>query len=271
MIKCIKSVAFLEAANIFESAKKAEAVAKLGIADKCPISQETADNAAICAVVCCCKNMPLPDSCEKAVFSAAETPPLGPSRFKSQVPYDMTKNPKPIMSKTDPSQPSKNWFYHPKDYVEGFVPGVGHVRIPDITIVKDAAKPVSAPGNIAKIVELKINDDSYRPQQQAAYERIAKENNCKLETFGNKSEGKDVDHVCPCPPDLKPLPVPNPVPVPVVAPRKAPALDWKAIGEGAIVVGLGLATVALIICPFDGPFGEAATGSLFLARLGVIL
>lgn len=37
-------------------------------------------------------------------------------------------------------------------------------------------------------------------------------------------------------------------------------------GDYALLVGLGIATVALILIPFDGPLGEAAAGTGFLAQ-----
>lgn len=73
-------------------------------------------------------------------------------------------------------------------------------------------------------------------------------------------------------------PVAAPAPVPVLVPRVSfvPDVDWTAVGLGALTVGLGVATVALLICPFDGPLGEGAagagtlaSGAAFLARLGL--
>jgi hypothetical protein len=69
-------------------------------------------------------------------------------------------------------------------------------------------------------------------------------------------------------------PAPAPVPTPVTPPP-APAtprvetseegINWGKVGWGLLAVGAGVAAVALVVCPFDGPVGEVALGTAAVA------
>ncbi len=48
-------------------------------------------------------------------------------------------------------------------------------------------------------------------------------------------------------------------------------VDWSKVGWGVAAVGLGIATLALALCPFDGPVGEVAAGSAAAGAWGMML
>lgn len=160
------------------------------------------------------------------------------STFKAEVPFDM-KTLEPIMSKNQPGRATNNWF----------IPG--HRR-PDV-VITNGGPPTR--DNIKYIVEMKFKGDSLSKGQQAAYEKIAgsKDKFFVLEEGENChcDDGDDGD-------DGNKVPVEEPATVPASEPKKS----W--LKKGALVVGAGLlavGAVALLVCPFDGPFGEAAAGT----------
>lgn len=57
----------------------------------------------------------------------------------------------------------------------------------------------------------------------------------------------------------KPLPKASEWTGPVAV--QSSGLSWGQIGWGALAVGMTVVTVAAVVCPFDGPFGDAAAGS----------
>jgi hypothetical protein len=103
---------------------------------------------------------------------------------------------------------------------------------------------------------MKFNDagTQFSTKQEEAYQRM----------FGDKlivmEEGKQC--ICEDPPKQ---PVPKPVPVP------EPKSLWDRIRKPVLIGAAGLlalGTAAALLCPFDGPFGEAALGSATAATWG---
>ncbi len=80
--------------------------------------------------------------------------------------------------------------------VEGYQPGAGYIRRPDLTIVKNPAKPPTA-DNIEKVVEYKFKGDRRDKKQDKSYRRIAGgRRNYSIYRIGGKPE-KD-EKVCNC-------------------------------------------------------------------------
>lgn len=69
-------------------------------------------------------------------------------------------------------------------------------------------------------------------------------------------EGTD----CICDEDKK-RPQPEPVPVPAYQPEPGWWKQTKKVALFGAATGLAIATVAAVLCPFDGPLGDVALGS----------
>jgi type VI secretion system secreted protein VgrG len=98
----------------------------------------------------------------------------GQSRIKTEVPYDMSKNPPtPIMSKNHPGPTTGS----PKGS-----------KIPDLVLVHDGANPPTQ-DNIRKVIEVKFGDDNFDYDHRKEYKKIA--GNAPLEEW-------TPDHPCMC-------------------------------------------------------------------------
>ncbi len=149
--------------------------------------QAALDQSVICSVACCCNQYPgqgsvdqnLYQACVHGVYATADAAMNYKSRYKPEVSFDMGMEtdgiPKPFMHRDpnnpDSTEPSHNWMARIKE-VEGYQPGEGYIRRPDLTIVKNPAKPPTA-DNIEKVIEYKFRNDARSADQDDAYEEIA--------------------------------------------------------------------------------------------------
>ncbi len=169
----------------------------------------------------------------------------GRSTMKAEVPFNPATG-NPYMSLNEPWRATKNWFIR------------GHRR-PDV-VITDGSPPML--GNIRTVVEMKFDGDpsdtDAARKQIKAYERIFGEEKLVVLEEGKSCICEDDDG------EKEPVPEPVPDPLPVVEPEwePEPEVNWWLVG-GAVL--LGVATVAAAICPFDGPAGEVALGSLAAA------
>jgi len=195
----------------------------------------------LCNMMCEVKDVPGPkQNIIAGVLKELDRTMGGKSTMKAEVPFDPTTV-TPYMSKNEPWRATNNWF----------IPGS---RRPDV-VITDGGPPTMA--NTRAVVEMKFNDGGteFSADQKAAYEKMFGE---KLITM---EEGKD----CICGP-VEPVPVP------------APATDrssvWNRVKKyatyGAVGV-LAIATVAAILCPFDGPVGDVALGSATASTLAAAM
>lgn len=235
------------------------------------------DKKLLCSIMCCCRENPAPSSsgksdlyqeCVKQTLNSADAKLNGHSRYKAEISYDMISNeqPTPLMHRdangNDTTVGSTHWQTRAQQ-IDGYMSSKGHVRRPDVTVVRDPYQPPYQ-DNIEKIVEMKF-DDQITKEQQDAYEIIAGD----PDKFQLIEEKKD----CNC---IEGEPEPITVPVPERQKDKvddtADGVDWGAVG---VTVGMGvitaigaIATVALLISPFEGPAGEMAAGAGTVAAAG---
>lgn len=224
------------------------------------------DDKVLCEVMCCCSNNPCTGSeagtnqrqgCVSATLQTADKILNNKSRYKPEISYNMDTNPpSPFMHRDalgqDTTQKSDRWQTRAHQEISGYRGGQGRVRRPDIVIVKDPSKPPYQ-DNIDRIVEMKFKGDRWGRGQKKNYETIAGHKK-KLKLM---EEGK----ACTCSDDGEREPVPQPV----VIPEEEPSVDWWAVAETtgmAVVTAVAaVATVALVVVPFDGPAGEIAAGT----------
>lgn len=132
--------------------------------------------------------------------------------------------------------------------------GTPGTRRPDVVVLNGPGPAGEA--NLRSVVEMKFPGDSWRPGQEKAYKRIAKENNpdAPLEELTKERCCK------------KPEPEPVPVPVPVPERKKSwwEEVDWGKVGVVAVV---GLAAVALTVVS-GGSMAPAAVGIIAVAVIG---
>jgi hypothetical protein len=225
------------------------------------------DDKVICEVMCCCTENPCTGSnagtnqrqgCVSATLQTADNILNNQSRYKPEISYNMDTNPpSPFMHRDalgqDTTQRSDRWQTRAQQEIPGYKGGQGRVRRPDVIIVKDPSKPPYQ-DNIDRVVEMKFKGDKWGREQKEAYEEIAGENN-ELKLM---EEGGD----CTCSEDGGEK---EPVPQPVAIPEEEPSVDWWAVAEtvgmGAVTAVAAVATVALVLVPFDGPAGEIAAGA----------
>ena len=200
-----------------------------------------ADLEALCNMMCLVKDRPGPkQNLIAGGLKELDVEKLGTSPLKAEVPFD-PKTVTPYMSKT-PGQEwraTNNWFI------------LGHRR-PDIVITNGGPPYLE---NIKAVVEMKFKDADtpFSEAQERAYRKM----------FGDKliimEEGKDC--ICDEPP-AQPVPVPSKRSV------------WDSVKKyatyGAVGV-LAIATVAAILCPFDGPVGDVALGSATASTLAAAM
>lgn len=235
------------------------------------------DKKLLCSIICCCRENPAISAnqgrnqyqeCVAQTLDAADEKLGGHSRYKAEISYDMISNekPAPLMHRdengNDTLMRSKRWQTRAQQ-IDGYMRGEGHVRRPDVTIVRDPYTPLDQ-DNIEKIVEIKFDDD-ITPEQQRAYEKIADDPD-KFQVIKEKEDCncKDGEH--------------EPITVPVAEEQKdrvddtADGVDWGAVGEtvglGLLTAALAVGTIALLLSPFEGPAGEMAAGAGTLAAAG---
>lgn len=234
--------------------------------------------------------------CAHETFGGADKLTGFTSRYKSEISYDTTvKPPRPLMHRDKEervfTEPSRYWLGQAKEIKGYWDPDYerigkngeiikgrrnpdakGFVRRPDIIIVKDPQKPPSQ-DNIRRVVELKfkgdkeIKGDNLAESQFNAYKRIAgRHNNFNVFTEGPGSkEGNEKPCICDGDGDQQN----NPIPITDPEREYDTDADWYdlALWGGATVVG-AVATVALLISPFEGPAGEVAAGTATVAAAG---
>ncbi len=147
--------------------------------------QAALDQSVICSVACCCNQYPnqgsadqnLYQACVHGVYATADAALNYKSRYKSEVSFDMKSHrvPIPLMHRDrnnpNSTEPSHNWMGRAKT-IKGYRPRRGHIRRPDLIIVKDPSVPPH-PSNIEKVVEYKFGNDARNFRQDKAYRRIA--------------------------------------------------------------------------------------------------
>jgi hypothetical protein len=149
--------------------------------------QAALDQSVMCSVACCCSQYPnkgssdqnLYQACVHGVYATADAAMNYKSRYKSEVSFDMGMEtdgiPRPLMHRDannpDCTEPSYNWMARIKE-VEGYQPGEGYIRRPDLIIVKNPAKPPTV-DNIEKVIDYKFKEDRRDTRQDEAYEEIA--------------------------------------------------------------------------------------------------
>lgn len=221
------------------------------------------DDKAMCQVMCCCKNAlsKFRQVCVQKTLDEADDLLIGTSRYKAEISYNMldADGPSPFMHRdetgSDTTRRSHRWQTRAEREIDGYQPGEGHVRRPDVIIVKDPLRPPYT-DNIRRVVEMKFGSDVEGPGQYDAYEEIARgpENFDVIEESDCDCDDEDGERV--------PLPYPVPVrrDVKEEAPEESPSL-WEIPAWGLVTVLAAVATVALLVSPFEGPAGELASGA----------
>lgn len=208
--------------------------------------------------MCCCQKSPgvgvagqyLMQSCADSVFTSADEALGWKSRYKSEISYVMSPPsspgvPAPLMSQTSgiPTKPTDYWQGRAREQLgDGWIPGTGMVRRPDLTIVDDPCKP-PVPGNIERVVELKFGGDANDQGQNKAYEQIAGgQGNYSVMRSGGKVQGGEQQ--CDCDDEqVKRL-------VPVQSPQEQEeaerrAQELRTAGKAVAAGGLAAAIVGL--------------------------
>ena len=156
------------------------------------------------------------------------------------------------------TQRSTHWQTRAIREIDGYKSGEGHVRRPDVVIVKNPQKPPDQK-NIERVVEMKFSGDVFGYEQRNAYQRIAgikakfmsmEENDCNCSSDDQQRQEEGVL---------------DPFLAPVPEKEQEKIIDWGAVGEtigmGVVTALGGVATAALLLSPLEGPVGEAAAGT----------
>jgi hypothetical protein len=228
-----------------------------------PAARKLVDDKLFCAVMCCCQKSPgtgaagqnLYQSCVDSVFSSADQALGYKSRYKSEISYVMAPPldpsvPAPLMSQTSgiPTKPTDYWQGRAREQLgDGWVPGLGAVRRPDITVVKDPCLPPTQ-DNIERVVEMKFGADPNDPVQNSAYERIAGDRN-KFGVMRAGAPAQENEQQCDCDDEgvKKLLAVPSQQ-TQEEAERRAQALRTAGkviVGGGAVAAGIAAIVSAL--------------------------
>lgn len=227
------------------------------------------DNRLLCQVMCCCSDNPsvstkgrnMHQQCVHEVLTKANVIQSWNSRYKSEISYDMTATneagdprPRPFMHRVagaDTTRPSNYWLGRAKSEIKDYQGGQNMVRRPDVVIVRDPSLPPTQ-DNIERIVEMKFVGDVIKRGALAAYGEIAGD----MDKADLMREGVE----CICPDDRERETQPEVIPVPKQ--KEETDVNWEGVGVaalwGAVTVVAAVGTVAAIVCPFDGPFGDAA-------------
>lgn len=194
----------------------------------------------LCIMMCQVKDLPGPkQSLIAAELKAIDALQGGRSTMKAEIPFN------PITVEPYPDDGRPPWRYRGS-------------RRPDV-VITDGGPPTS--GNIRRVVEMKFKDSNttFSKEQIQEYEAM----------FGDKLVVMKLGDECICY-DEEPEPIPIPVPAPErkKEPATEPTARWSTaekVGLGVAIGVLAVATVALALCPADGPAGEVAMGSATLA------
>ncbi len=235
------------------------------------IVKQKIDDKVLCELMCCCtentstggdENTNLKQGCVSAILQAADQALGHKSRYKAEISYNMDlETPGPFMhrdqSGQDTLQKSERWQTRARQEILGYKKGDGKVRRPDVIIVNDPSEPPYQK-NIDRVVEMKFKGDRLNPEQRDAYVEISGGRN-KLKIM---KEGKE----CKCPEeDGEEQILEQFVEMPASEDSEEQSLDWGAVTETAgmaVSTAVGVvATVALIMSPFEGPAGDVAAGS----------
>ena len=169
------------------------------------------DRSVMCTIMCCCNDHPakgqseqdLKQSCAHQVLQAADKALEWKGRYKSELSWNMNlqtgEPPQPMMHRdawgNDTIEPSHYWQGRIAE-VDGYRPGRGDIRRPDLVIVLDSSKPPSH-DNIDQVVEFKFGQDKRDPLQDAAYKTIAG-NRKKYSIYRVGGLRKDKEQGCNC-------------------------------------------------------------------------
>jgi hypothetical protein len=149
-----------------------------------------ADKKVVCSAICKCKDTPgtgkdgrsLKQVCVSGRFKGLDETLKHRSPYKPEVNFDMMKEPpEPIMSSEAETKPH-DWLpgfikkYWEKEHGSPYLKGVGMVRRPDLIVVNDPTKPPTQ-DNIKQVIEIKFPPDKRDVGQEAAYKRIAGDDN----------------------------------------------------------------------------------------------
>ncbi|OBY88810.1 nuclease [Pseudomonas sp. AU11447] len=147
---------------------------------------DSQDKKVLCSAVCYCSATPNISQDGRNLKQACVAQRLGEldevlqkrSPYKSEVSYDMTKNPpQPILDSQTGSSPHgwiPGWIrkYWDEDSEHPpFEANTGMIRRPDVVIVKDPSKPPTQ-DNIKQVVEMKFPPDPADKGQKDAYAEI---------------------------------------------------------------------------------------------------
>lgn len=119
----------------------------------------------------------LRQQCVSSRLRSADAISGNQSPYKAEINYDMSRDPPaPIMNSamaTKAHDYLPGWIqkYWPGG-LDGYTPGVGNIRRPDVVIVNDPSLPPTQ-DNIKSVVEIKFPPDRRDVKQQEAYARIA--------------------------------------------------------------------------------------------------
>jgi hypothetical protein len=178
---------------------------------ECPNWEES--KKLLCSIFCCCLKAPntsspesdrnLYQSCVARTLQEADRELGFHSIYKAEISFSMQgpnqQQTWPFMHQVDgqsTTEPSHYWQGRARTEIEGYRPGEGHVRRPDVVIVRDPYMPpfpslkkngvIIGPSNICKVVEMKFPGDYLSVDQETAYLQIAE----KSENFIVLDEGK---------------------------------------------------------------------------------
>lgn len=229
------------------------------------------DRKLLCGIMCCCRDSPAISAktgqnghqeCVKQTLNSADKAMGWKSRYKAEVSYDMITDevPQPLVHRdengNDTTEPSGHWQTR-AGQIQGYRRNRGHVRRPDVVIVKDPNRPPYQ-DNIEKVVEMKF-DDPWNTEQQKAYEMIAGD----PEKFVSMRDKTD----CDCNNGGDPVPITSPAyeKQKDTADDTQKTINWGAVSTtavmGLVTAVLAISTLALAVSPVDGPAGELAAGA----------
>ncbi|XXT25196.1 DUF4150 domain-containing protein [Sorangium sp. So ce429] len=228
---------------------------------------------ALCEIFCYCLSTGGNQACVAEKISQIDAATAGQSPLLAEIPYNMTTSPpRPMMSTENPRRGSTNWPFpnHP-EHPEGFVPGTGMVRRPDVVIVDNPTLPPGG-ANLRAVVEMKFpNDPNHWNSEnmqirERDYQRIATENNPSAPYVRIDKD------VCGCDDEghRSPRYVPVPIPERRWAPeaqrqRRSPSPPLGAPAPASSFEGLGEAALGLLeMAGGAGLFGVSAVGSAAL-------
>lgn len=224
------------------------------------------DQKVLCAVYCCCNLSPtigadgrsLKDACAAETLGKVDALSDNKGRYKAQVSYNMReREPIPLMVKDQAGRLTTVPLHHFTDGAHirhridkesaGKKPFQGRdTRRPDLVVVADGEQAPTK-DNIVRIFEFKFPNDGWHPGQEAAYRRI-----------GNGRLSVIDDQACDCSEDESQRSTEL---LAAAESHEAVPSAFERAAWTAAAAALAVATVALALCPLDGPAGEMASGT----------